>query len=82
MLLAVVVQTPERLLSRTQGGQSLGNTWVQVSLLQVFSEPLMYYCARDSPCTRGCLLLGNPSLHWLPGSSESNWWQVKLWSVF
>lgn len=45
---AVLMQSPERFLSRTLGGQNLGNTWVQqVSLLWSFPEPLMDCCTQE-----------------------------------
>ena len=37
----MAVQTPQGFLSQTLGGHWVGNTWVQVSLLQLFSELLM-----------------------------------------
>lgn len=44
----MLMQAPERFLSRTLGDQNLGNTWVQqVSLLWSFPEPLMDCCTQE-----------------------------------
>lgn len=94
----MVVQTQQGFLSWTLGGHWVGNTWVQVSLLQLFSDMTEVRadtaaaaaallrafngCCARDPCISGCLFLENASLHWLLGSSDTNLWQVKLRSVF